>query len=113
MSPHREKLERLLHQTQPRLASRFRVEFKNVFGATGGYVSGRIFVSCGKFGLALKLPPRTINELLEKESGVKYLKYFTKGHVKKDYLILPERIIADKVRFRELVNKSVRFVLGL
>jgi hypothetical protein len=67
MSPHREKLERLLHQTQPRLASRFHVEFKNVFGATGGYVSGRIFVSCGKFGLALK-----------------------KGHVKKDYLILPE-----------------------
>jgi len=112
MSPYREKLERLL-ETQPRLASRYRVEFKNVFGAVGGYVNGRIFVSCGKFGLALKLPPRTIEELLRKESGVKFLKYFTKGYVKKDYVVLPGRIIAEKDQFRKLVNKSIRFVLGL
>lgn len=112
MSPYREKLERLL-ETQPRLASRYRVEFKKVFGAVGGYVNGRIFVTCGKFGLALKLPPRTIEELLRKDLGVKFLKYFTKGYVKKDYVVLPGRTIADKDQFRKLVNKSIRFVLGL
>jgi hypothetical protein len=30
------------------------LEFKSVFGAVGGYVDGKIFVSCGKFGVALK-----------------------------------------------------------
>jgi len=36
------------------------LEFKNFFGAVTGYVDGHIFVSCGKFGVALRLPPDTL-----------------------------------------------------
>ncbi len=29
------------------------------------------------------------------EKGVKHLKYFPKGHVKKEYAVLPKRILED------------------
>lgn len=46
----------LLRQTYPNLFIEHKLEFKNVFGAVGGYVDERIFVSCGKFGVAFWLP---------------------------------------------------------
>ena len=53
---YRTKLEGILKQVRPRLVSTHNLEFKNCFGAVAGYVDGRIFCSCGKFGLALRLP---------------------------------------------------------
>ena len=106
---HLNKLTKLLHGARPRLATTHDLEFKNVFGAVGGYVIGNIFVSCGNFGVALKLPPRSIARLLE-ERGTKHLKYFPRGHVKKDYVVIPRRIIDDSEGFRRLVNSSIRFV---
>ena len=50
-----EKITILLKQIRPKLATQHRLEFKNVFGAVGGYVNGKIFISCGKFGVALRL----------------------------------------------------------
>lgn len=58
-------------------------EFKSCFGAVAAYTKGKIFASCGKFGFALKLPNLLTQDLLE-ERGVKHLKYFSNGHVKKD-----------------------------
>ena len=52
-----DKLAKLLKQARPRLASTHSLEFKNVFGAVGGYLNGVIFISCGKFGIALRLSP--------------------------------------------------------
>ncbi len=106
-----DRIEKLLSLTRPRLSRTHQLEFKNCFGAVAGYVEGHIFISCGKFGLALKLSPHKIDELI-KESGVRYLKYFAKGHVKKDYVILPKKIIEDKPRFKKLVDNSLRFVLS-
>ena len=98
-----------LLQIRPRLKKSHGLEFKNCFGAVVGYVKGRIFISCGKFGIALKLPPKIISGLL-KESGVKQLKYFTRGHIKKDYVVLPSRIFEDEVTFGKLISESIRFV---
>ena len=103
-------LEKLLHQAHPSLFSTHQVTFKNCFGAIAGYVDGRIFVSCGKFGVALRLTPKTLTELL-KEEGVASLRYFPKGHVKKEYAVLPKRILDDRGRFRQLLDESIEFVL--
>ena len=59
VSPYRDKLESLLKKDRPRLSSTHNLEFKKCFGAVAGYVNGNIFISCGKFGVALKLPPRS------------------------------------------------------
>ena len=100
------RLTILLKHARPRLVSTHQLIFKNVFGAVGGYVHGRIFISCGTFGIALKLPPESLWTVF-REKGVKHLKYFRKGHVKKEYAVLPKRILNNKRLFRKLLDKSI------
>ncbi len=106
---YRDKLKKLLKQARPRLASTHNLEFKNCFGAVAGYFDGKIFITCGRFGLALRLPEKTLGELFQ-EKGVKKLKYFPNGHVKKEYAVIPKRILEDPARFKKLVDQSIRFV---
>ena len=84
-----------LKQARPKLSTTHRLEFKNVFGAVGGYVNGKIFVSYGKFGVALRLPPDTLDMLFQ-EKEAKHLKYFPSGHVKKEYAVLSKRILENE-----------------
>jgi len=105
---YRNKLEKLLKQVRPRLASTHNLEFKNCFGAVAGYFEGQIFCSCGKFGLALRLPEKTLAELFQ-EKGVKKLKYFPNGHIKKEYAVIPKRILEDPTRLNKLVDQSIRY----
>lgn len=111
MSKYSGKVTALLEQIHPKLVTQYQLEFKNVFGAVGGYINGRIFVSCGKFGIALRLPPSTLDTLFQ-EKEAKHLKYFSKGHVKKEYAILPKKILDDKQRLKKLVDESIKYVLS-
>ena len=112
MNKYSEKITTLLGQIRPKLSTTHRLEFKNVFGAVGVYVNGCIFVSCGKFGVALRLPPQTLESLFN-EKIVKHLKYFPNGHVKKEYAVLPKRIIEDSPKFKKLLDKSIKYALSL
>ncbi len=105
----RRALSEWLDASLPEEFSGRALELKPCFGAVAGYVDGEIFVSYGNFGLALKLPlgPRT--ELLERRGGTP-LRYFPKGHVKKEYVVIPRRILDDGRTFRELVRQSVDYV---
>ena len=105
-----DKLESLLNHTCPRLSITHKLEFKNCFGAATGYVNGNIFISCGKFGVALKLPPETLAGLFE-EKGVLHLKYFQKGHIKKEYAIIPKWMIENENHFKKLLDKSINYAL--
>ena len=107
-----EKITKLLEKSVSKFAIKDRLEFKNVFGAIGGYVKGHIFISCGRFGVALKLPPKTLTELFQ-EKNISPLRYFPKGHIKKEYAVIPQQIINDKIRFKKLLKKSIQFVLRL
>lgn len=107
-SKYQERLAKVLKQVRPRLSATRHLEFKNCFGAVAGYVDGRIFSSCGKFGLALRLPEKILAELFQ-DKDVKKLKYFPKGHTKKEYAVLPKRMIADRGRLKELADQSIRF----
>ncbi len=74
-------------------------------------MDGRIFISCGRFGIALRLPPETL-EILFNEKGARRLRYFPKGHVKREYAVIPGRILKDAVEFRRLLDESLTFVLA-
>ncbi|MBI4080228.1 MAG: TfoX/Sxy family protein [Candidatus Levybacteria bacterium] len=104
-----DKITKLLERTHPKLASAYHLEFKNCFGAIAGYIDGHIFIACGKFGIALRLPREVLDDIF-KEKDVKHLKYFAKGHIKKDYAVLPERILENKPEFQKLVDKSIQLV---
>ena len=107
-----DEITKILKQVYPNLASAYRLEFKNVFGAIGGYVNDRIFISCGKFGVALKLPPEILEELF-KEKDIKHLKYFSNGHVKKEYVVLPKRILDDRHQLKKLIDESIKCAISL
>lgn len=104
-----EELKKLLERARPELFSSGALDFKNVFGAVAGYIDGNIFITCGKFGVALKLPSEKLEELL-KERDVERLRYFPKGHIKKEYAVLPERMLADERLLKELLDESIRYV---
>ena len=106
-NPFREKLESLLQKVRPRLSSTHNLEFKKCFGAVTGYVNGNIFISCGKFGVALKLPAKTLEKLFE-DGEVKPLKYFPNGHVKKEYAVLSKHMLNDLSRLKKLVDNSIK-----
>ncbi len=105
----RKQLERVLLDAGQESAQGSRFEFKNVFGAVAAYVDGNIFITRGKFGTALKLPPETVSPLLL-EPEVTPLKYFPKGRIKKGYAVLPERIISDSRRLKILIEESIGYV---
>ena len=107
-----DELTELLKQARPRLAATHQLEFKNVFGAAAGYVNGNIFMSCGKFGVALRLPPETLESVF-KEEGVEPLKYFPKGHIKKEYAVLPKQLLDNIDQFKKLLDKSIRYASAL
>ncbi len=104
------KITTLLKQTRPKLSTTYQLEFKNVFGAVGGYVDDHIFISCGKFGIALRLPPKILDDLFQGKE-VKHLKYFPTGHIKKEYAVLSKRILENKYQLKELVDESIKYVL--
>jgi hypothetical protein len=106
------ELEKALKQARSRLLVAHQLEFKNSFGAVTGYVDGHIFVSCGKFGVALKLPAETLTELF-REGDVSHLQYFPKGHVKKSYAVIPKRIMDNRDRFKKLLDKSIRYASSI
>ena len=105
-----EEIKSVLKRTHPDLATVHKLELKNFFGAITGYVDSNIFISCGNFGIALKLPVQTLEELFERKD-VKHLRYFPKCHIKKEYAVLPKRITKDEKQFKKLIEESIEYVL--
>ena len=63
-------------------------------------------------GFALKLPEESRSTLI-KEQGAKPLRYFPKGPIKKDYVVLPKAVLNDIKALRNWVRVSVEYVVSL
>ena len=85
-------------------------EYKNCFGAVAGYVRGHIFISCGRFGVALKLPSETFEHLFQ-EGSAKHLQYFPNGHIKKEYAVLSKKILNNRRAFNKLLMISIDYTI--
>ena len=101
-----EKLKQFLNENRPRLLTDKRFVIKSCFGAKAGYWCGNIFVTYGSFGVALKLPRSTVENLIKKRDG-KPLQYFKNGHVKRDYVVLLPLLSKDKSRLTYLLTRSL------
>lgn len=85
------------------------ITYKSVFGAVAAYANGKIFLTHGKFGLAAKLPDETCRNLMADGTGAP-LKYFEKGHVKRNYVVLSDDLLKDEDRLHDLIRESAAFV---
>ena len=111
----KEYLERLSALIQQLSGDEFNaadIECKHFFSGAAGYVNGKIFISLTPAGLALKLSPQSRNTLLQKK-GARELRYFPKGPIKKDYVVLPDRIQNDKRELTRWIAASVTYVSTL
>ena len=75
-------------------AGRFKdlkLECKHFFSGAAVYVDGKICISLTPVGFAVKLPEESRTFLMN-EKGAKPLRYFPKGPIKKEYVVLPNVI---------------------
>ncbi len=85
---------------------------KHFFSGAAVYAKGRICMSLTPVGFAIKLPEESRNTL-SKERGAKPLRYFPKGPIKKDYVVLPKAVLNDIKALRNWVRVSVEYVVSL
>ena len=84
-----------------------RIECKHFFGGAAAYANGCIFMTLTSVGVALKLPEESRAEVTH--LGGMPLLYFPKGPLKKDYVIIPDRIATDGDAIAPWIIKSVLF----
>ena len=89
-----------------------KLECKHFFSGAAVYAGGRICMSWTPVGFALKVPEASRN-ILVKQQGAKYLRYFPKGPIKKDYVVLPESMLKETKTLRRWAKVSVEYVLSL
>ena len=105
--PWLRELKSLLERTSPSLNPDTTLECRHFFSGAAAYAGGGIFMSLMPAGLALKLPAEARRQLLE--AGARPLRYFPKGPVKKDYVILPETNARDDNALTPWIEESIRF----
>ena len=87
-----------------------RIECKHFFGGAAAYANGCIFMTLTSVGVALKLPEESRAEVTD--LGGMPLRYFPKGPIKKDYVIVPDRLARNADEIAPWIVKSVLFSLS-
>lgn len=111
----KEYLDQLSKIMQQATAGKFRdinLECKHFFSGAAVYADGRICISLTPVGFAIKLP-ETSRDLLLKENGTKNLRYFPKGPIKKDYVVLSKVMLNDMKVLRSWVKLTIEYALTL
>jgi TfoX/Sxy family transcriptional regulator of competence genes len=88
------------------------LRFRAMFGGIGGYADGCMFASLSDVGLALKLGAEDRAALL-KLKGAKPLQYDPGAPVSKTYVVVPDKMLADRAGLAAWISKSANFVKTL
>ena len=107
-----EKLSELMKHAPAGKFKNVDLECKHFFGGAAVYANGRICIALTPVGFAIKLPEEFRNSLM-RHNGTKQLRYFPKGPIKRDYVVLPEAMINDIETLRHWVEVSIEYVTGL
>ncbi len=106
--PYLANLRNTIERASLSKAVRSQLLCKHFFSGAACYFDGTIFMSLTPVGLALKLSEDDRKTAFAK--GAKPLKYFPKAPVKKDYAVLPSRLIKDDALLRDWISRSIAFV---
>ena len=108
-----EYLERLSALIEKAASGKIKnLECKHFFSGAAVYAKGRICMSLTPVGFAIKLPEESRNILIKQE-GAKPLRYFPKGPIKKDYVVLPKAVLNDMKALRNWMKVSIEYVVSL
>jgi len=104
-----EKLSYLLQRANIADTESVKLEVKHFFGGAAIYANGKICVTLTKIGLALKLSEKTRQKLVETEDA-RPVQYFPQGPIKKEYALLPGRLINNNDSLHKWLLESVKYV---
>src|SRR5712692_10847147 len=104
---HLDALRSLLERAKLDLDSRRAIECKHFFSGAAAYANGRIFMTLTSVGLALKLPQDSRELLIG--NGASPLRYFPKGPIKKDYVVVPKALANNEETLASRIRESIRF----
>ena len=107
-----DRLSDLMAEVASNLSTTANLKIKHFFSGAAVYADGRICITLTPAGFALKLPAGLRDELMAQE-GTKHLQYFPEAPIKKDYVVLPQRMLDDRDTFCFWVDKSIEYVLTL
>jgi len=107
-----EKLSAMVEGVTSGAFKNVNIECKHFFSGAALYANNRICISLTPVGLALKLPEELKNSLL-KTNEAKPLRYFPKGPIKKDYVVLSEALVAKDKVVNKRIRESIKYVLTL
>lgn len=107
-----QRLTALLEQVTSSGFEDVKLECKHFFSGAALYADGRICLSLTSVGFAIKLPEESRNTLMS-ERGAKRLRYFPKGPIKKEYVVLPEGMLENKKALRRWVTASIEYARSL
>lgn len=105
---HIHSLRSIVERAVPNQEPGTDIECRHFFSGAAAYAGGRIFMSLTTVGLALKLPEEARTQLLE--AGAEPLRYFAKGPIKKEYVVLPENLARDADALAPWIEASIRYV---
>ncbi len=108
---HLDALRSLLERAGPGAGEDVAIECKHFFGGAAAYADGRIFMSLTRVGLALKLPEGSRTDLMR--VGATPLRYFPKGPVKKDYVVVPDALAGDESGLSLRIRESIAYARSL
>lgn len=104
-----ERLTALMEQATSGGSRKVSLEYKHFFSGAAVYVNGQICMSLTPAGFAIKLPEKSRNDLIKRASA-KPLRYFPKGPIKEEYIVLPRAVLNDASAFRRWVKASIEYV---
>ena len=87
------------------------LECKHFFSGAALYANGNICASLSPAGFAVKLPEDQRQLLISDENGSEF-RFFPKGPVKREYVLLADRVVNDEMALNEVLRESVAYVLG-
>ena len=111
----KEYLQQLAALIRQSTSGRFRdvkLECKHFFSGAAVYADGRICISLTPVGFAIKVPEES-RHILMNEEGARHLRYFHKGPIKREYVVLPKAMLRDGKTLQRWVKVSIEYVLSL
>ena len=104
-----QQLSALIKQSTSGKFKEVKLECKHFFSGAAVYADGEICITLTPVGFAIKLPEES-RKILMKEKGAKHLRYFPKGHIKKDYVVLPKAMLKDMNKLNHWIKASIKYV---
>ncbi|GMQ79395.1 MAG: hypothetical protein BMS9Abin02_1983 [Anaerolineae bacterium] len=109
--PYLGRLSHIIEQHGPISPENVTLEARHFFSGAALFANGKICASLSPAGFAVKLPAEVRQNLLDERIG-KEFRFFAKGPIKREYILLSDSFIQDEEALQRLIEASVSYAVG-